>query len=321
MRRAARFLVTSASALLPILALPRAAAAECTTPTGSCVDAEPLWLTPSSRRFTLLSDAPVAPSLKLAASGTFTFRWRPGVLNAPAPNREGRDVNVVSSATDLSLGLRFGIGQGMELTLALPAGLYQRGAGIKGITYQSAPAIPEQGLHDPRLGFGFALPLRSNWLSAKLRFELKLPLGSEQSLAGEQSFVSSPSLVGIARGGGFFGGAELGVRLRQPSEFYGSRVGSQASVALGAGYELPRPRLALSVEAYALPSLIAQSATSYLPAEWLATLQLTPESQSWPSFGLGGGGGLPFSVASGESFNAFGVPAFRLLAFARFTPD
>jgi hypothetical protein len=210
----------------------------------------------------------------------------------------------------------------MELTLALPVGLYQRGAGIKGVTYQNAQAIAAQGIHDPRLGFGFALPPLAPWLSARLRFEAKLPLGSEQTLSGEHGAVASPSLAVVARAGGLFGGAELGARLREAADFYGSRIGSQALLALGVGYELAAPRLALTLEAYALPSLIAAGTTHYLPAEWLGSLHYTPSGRwSWLTCGAGGGTGLPWSNNGVNSFSAFGVPSYRVLAFARFTPE
>jgi len=248
-RRAALLSFWAAGALTAGLLATRSAHAACDTPSGPCAGAEPLWITPAGQRFVMLSDAAATPELRLAASASFGFRWRPAVLNVPGPSSQGRDVNLIAHATDVSLGFRFGIGRRMELTLVLPAGLYQRGAGIKGVTYQSAPPIAAQSLHDPRLGFGHVLPTLLPWLSSRLRFELELPLGSEAALTGEHSFVSSPSLALVARTGGLFAGAELGARLRQASDFYGSRVGSQALVALGIGYELARPRLALTVEA------------------------------------------------------------------------
>jgi hypothetical protein len=315
-------LIWTASALsVSGLLTAEVARASCDTPSGPCPEAETLWASPASQRFVTISDAPATPDLRLGASASAWFRWRPAVLEVPAPNAEGREVNVVAYATDLSLGFRFGIGNRMELTLALPVGLYQRGAGIKGITYQNAQTIAAQGLHDPRLGFGFVLPPLAPWLNARVRFEAKLPLGSEQTLSGEQGAVASPSLAVVARTGGLFGGAELGARLRAATNFYGSRIGSQGLLALGVGYELAQPRLALTVEAYALPSLIAAGTTRHLPAEWLASLHYTPNGWSWLTFGAGGGTGLPWSNDGEASFSAFGVPAYRVLAFARFTPE
>lgn len=295
-------------------ALTKAAAADCAAPTG-CVDAEPLWLSPSSVRFATIASTDVPALRELAGGATVGFRLRPAVLNVPAPSREGREVNLLRHATDLSLGARFGLGNGLELTALVPAGLYQRGAGIKGITDQSAPAIPVASLHDPRVGFAFALG-QSAWLRAKLRFEAKLPLGHRGALGGEDSVVASPSVALSAGRGGFFAGAELGLRLRTPAELFGTRVGSQASVAVGAGYELPGPRLSVALEMYLLPSLVPDGGRRYLPAEWLATTRWAPGASVW-SIGLAGGSALPVSGDAAGSSVAFGVPALRALVFLR----
>lgn len=295
--------------------LTRAAAADCSAPSG-CIDAEPLWLSPSAVRFATISDTAVPAALGLHGAATLGFRLRPAVLTVPSPSRDGRDVNLLRHATDLSLGLRLGLGNRLEVTALVPAGLYQRGAGIKGITDQAAPAIAVAGLHDPRLGFGFQLVDHPSF-GAKLRFEAKLPLGDREALTGESTPVASPALALAGRRGNWFGGAELGLRLRKPSELFGLRVGSQALLALGVGYELPGPGLRFSAEAYALPSLVDAGERRYLPAEWLASVGWAPHFlESW-AFGAAGGGGLPLSSdPAGASF-AFGVPAFRALLYAR----
>jgi hypothetical protein len=298
-----------------ISALARGAVADCAPPTG-CVDAEPLWASPSASRFVALADTETPAAGKLAAGVIAGFRYRPAVLTVPAPNRDGREINLLQKSADASLAARLGLGYRMELTLLLPAGLYQRGSGIKGITDQSAEGLPVASLRDPRLGFGFELG-RTPALGAKLRFEAKLPLGARDALGGEQSVVAGPSLALSARRGGFFAGAELGLRLRRPAELFGTRVGSQASLSAGLGYELQGPRLALALEAYLLPSLIDAGARSYLPGEWLASTRWAPRAFAW-SFGLGGGGALPVSGDAAGSHVAFGVPAFRCLAFVRY---
>jgi hypothetical protein len=296
-------------------AVARGAAADCEPPTG-CVDAEPLWSSPSASRFVAISDAAAASGGTVAATLSATFRYRPAVLTLPAPSREGRDVNLLRHSTDASLAARIGLGNRLELTLLVPAGLYQRGAGIKGVTDQSAPPVAVVSLHDPRVGFGFEL-LRTPTLGAKLRFEAKLPLGSRSALDGELSGVASPSVAFSARRGGFFAGAELGLRLRRPAALFGTRVGSQALVAAGLGYELAHTRLALAVEGYLLPSLVDAGARRYLPGEWLATLSWAPRTGGW-SCGLGGGGALPVSGDAAGSTVAFGVPSFRSVTFLRY---
>jgi hypothetical protein len=280
-----------------------------------------MWLSPSAGRLSLSSDTAATPAGKLGLGLSLLLRLQPAVLTVPAPNQYGRDVNVVRYANDAALGGRVGIGNRLELTLLLPAGLYQRGAGIKGVTDQSAPGIAKSTLHDPRVGFGYALASRTPVFGIKLRFEAKLPLGNREALSGEPSAVASPSVALSSRLGGFFAGAELGARLRRPSSVFGVRVGSQAAVSLGAGYELPRLRLALAGELYFLPSLIDSGRARYLPAEWLATLRWAPRRLGRFAFGIGGGGGLPLSSEQGGSSLAFGVPSFRGLAFVRVAPS
>lgn len=258
---------------------------------------------------------------RTALLGTLSFRLRPAVLNVPAPNRNGRDVNVLRHATDVALGARFGLGNRLELTGLLPAGLYQRGAGIKGITDQSAPPVAVASLHDPRVGFAYSLNTGTQRLGAKVRLEAKLPLGDTEALAGEPSFVASPSLALSSEQHGFFAGLELGVRLRRPTELFGVRLGSQAVIAAGAGYEIKRLGLAFATELYLLPSLVRRGTLSYLPAEWLASTQFRPGASRALSLGLGAGSGLPFSGDAAGSKLAFGVPSFRALAFVRLGPS
>lgn len=318
MRPAALPSLLAASVLVTMFTRP--ASADC-SPSRPCVDAEPMWLSPSAKRLLVVSDAASLEAGKLELGLTGAFRYRPAVLTVPAPNENGRDINLLRLSTDASLTGRLGVGNRLELTLLLPAGLDQRGAGIKGVTSQSAPAIPVASLHDPRVGFGYALPFRSPRFGAKLRFEAKLPLGSAEALAGERSFVASPGLALDSQLGGFFLGAELGARLRRPTELFGLRLGSQGLLAVGAGYEIERIGLSLAAELYLLPSLIPSGPVSYVAAEWLSSLRFAPRGLPALSFGIGGGSGLPLSGDAGGSSVAFGVPSFRGLAFVRFTPS
>jgi hypothetical protein len=213
---------------------------------------------------------------------------------------------------------RFGLGRGVELTFLVPAGLYQRGAGIKGVTDQSAPAIPVTTVHDPRVGFGVVLRDHPA-LSVKWRFEAKLPLGSGTTLSGEQSAVASPSIALSSRSGRVFAGAELGARLRRPTALFGLRLGSQAALSFGLGYEIEPFGLFFAGELYLLPSLVDSGARSHVPAEWLASARWVPRSLRTWSFGVAGGGGLPLSDSAAGSRLAFGTPSFRSLLFVRFT--
>lgn len=315
MRRAALFWMIAGSAL----GLVRPARAECSAAWSKCVDAEPMWQSPAAVRLTTVSDTNAPAFGRLALGASFTLRSKPAVLNVPAPNQTGRDVNLISRAIGWSLAGRIGIGNRLELT-ALAAGVSQRGAGNKGVTSQSAPSIDSPALQDPRIGFGYSLPSSCLCLGAKIRFEAKLPLGNAEALAGDRSFVASPSVALSSQRGGFFGGLELGARLRRPSDFFGLRVGSQALIAAGAGYELAGPRLSFMIELYLLPSLIDSGGFSYLPAEWLYTTRFAPRLFGNFSIGAGIGTGLPLTARLGGANLGFGVPGYRALAYVRLTP-
>jgi hypothetical protein len=283
------------------------------------VDAEPLWQSPSAVRFTVVSDTGALQAGKLALGTSFSLRLRPAVLTVPAPNQDGRDINLISRAFAWSFGARSGIGNRLELT-ALAAGLSQRGAGIKGVTTQSAPAIDSPALQDPRIGFGYALRPPLPGIGAKIRFEAKLPLGNREALAGESSFVASPSFALSAKHAGMFCGLELGARLRRPTDFFGLRLGSQALIAVGAGYELTGPRLSFALEEYLLLSLIDSGSYRYVPSEWLFSARWAPRFFGNFSVGAGFGGALPMPFADDGGHGAFGSPRFRALAFVRLTP-
>jgi hypothetical protein len=277
-----------------------------------------MWQTPSAVHLNVVSDTAALALGQLGLGAAATLRFSPAALNVPAPNERGRDVNLIKTALSWSLTGRVGIGNRMELT-ALAAGLSQQGAGIKGVTSQNGPPIDSPSLQDPRVGFGYSLTSSASF-GAKVRFEAKLPLGNAEAFAGEPSFVASPSLALSSARGRFFGGLELGARLRRPSDFFGVRIGSQASIAAGLGYEFPGPRLSFALEVYLLPSLIDTGRASYLPSEWLYSTRLAPRCFGNFSLGVGAGGGLPLVGAVGGAQLGFGVPAFRGLVFVRFSP-
>jgi hypothetical protein len=295
------------------------ARAECRAPFAPCVDAEPLWQNPSAGQLVTVADTRALEPGQISVTGSAMGRLRPAVLNVPSPSREGRDVDVVARSLAYGLTLRIGIGNRLELT-ALGGGLSQRGAGIKGVTSQVAPPIESPALRDARFGFGFALPMPQRF-GAKLRFEAKLPVGSAEALAGEEGPVAAPSLAVSTSAGGWFGGLELGTRLRRPTEFFGARIGSQATVALGGGYTWRSLGLSAALEAYALPSLVAGGSNSYLPAEWLGSVRFAPRPSGPLSLGLSAGTGIPLTSDDAGAHLAFGVPSFRALLQLRFETD
>ena len=139
-------------------------------------------------------------------------------------------------------------------------------------------------------------------------------------ICGRAKRRRQPQHRAVEQAGERIGGVELGARLRRPSELFGLRIGSQAFLAAGGGYQLARPRLSFALELYLLPSLIDSGNDRYWPAEWLLSTRFAPRLFGNVSLGLGGGGGLPFSSGAGGARLGFGLPSFRGLLFLRLIP-
>ena len=333
-----RALVAALALLLTPRALP---ATDCTDDTGAspCVDFDTLWMPPGRARFVSIAaaenSAPGRPSVAVASS----YLSRPVVLIAPSPDLGGRKIAVVEYACNVSLLSAYALDERFELAAVLPATLAQSGTGVAGITAQTAAPLPDQALRDPRLGMGILL-LRmtlphSTRFALKSRLQVSVPLGQEQHLAGERSFVSAPTVALALERGAWFAGGEFGARLRQVSRLADARVGSQLVSSLGVGFELLRPEvLAVALEAWMLPTLVAQDSalpphdpvsTSLVPAEWLASLRFAPLWRGNLAFQLGGGGPLPLSserAGGGRTRHFAGVttPRFRIVAALRYAP-
>lgn len=304
----------------------------------TCFDANTLWLSAGPTRFASIAPPEPVRARTFALAGFVSYLDRPVLLEAPSPDPEGREIGVVRDVVDLSLAVAYGLSPDLELTLAAPLVVYQRGAGAQGITSQSAPALGRTALRDPRLGVGYALPVGGAFQLAS-RLELGLPLGDEQLYAGAGSFTVAPSFVMGVRRGAFHGAAQLGARFRRSVPFATARVGSALVSAVGVGADAFEELLSFELEAFVMPSLAAQpgrtSPTSrvrngvLVPAEWLFSLRSAPLPDPGWSFSLGGGTGLPLSSetretsagATREEFAGVTTPKFRLLAGVRYQPE
>ena len=339
-RARARALVAASLAVLPAAA---ARAAEGDPPSGvsTCFDADSLWHSAGASRFAGLSSPAVPNPGSLAFAALLSYVDRPVLLSAPSPDPEGRDVNVVRDRVDLSLAYSYGLGAGLELSVATPVVLHQTGSGAEGITSQRAPPLTSVAVRDPRIGGAIRL-LRTEgehgW-DAKLKLELGLPLGDDQLYAGAGAFTFAPGFASGLRWGPLHGAVELGARLRRAVPFATAKIGSQAFAGVGVGVDVIGERLSLELEASALPSLVSQpgrtrsasrvSGGRLVPAEWLASLRSAPVADAGVSFSLGGGTGLPLSsetretasASSTERFAGVTTPRFRLFFGLRYQPE
>jgi OOP family OmpA-OmpF porin len=338
--------VTALAGLAVALLAPRAALADCSPATGisPCIDSEALWLPATRARFLSMPSAERLGQGGFAAGFGVGYMSRPIVLRAPSPDPEGRDVDVVDDVVDATLLYAYGITHEIELTAALPFVAYQTGAGAAGATSQAAGPIAPNVLRDPRIGVGFALLWRGNaerGYGAKTRIELGIPLGDEDVLAGDSSVVVAPSAVLEVRHDRFSAASELGLRLRRTVELADVRWGPQATVTLGAGFDIfRRERLSVAVEASVAPVLISQkqrlSRTGtvadavIVPAEWLASVRSQLVANVPFTLQLGGGTGIPLSVAQRtaadgseqtETFTSPTTPTWRAVLVARYTSE
>lgn len=325
---------------------PSASAAECTPPNGlsTCIDSNSLWMAPEGGRFVSIPAARTLPARRFTFALGASYLSHPIVLQAPSPDPEGREILVVDDAVDATLLFGYGASDKLEVGAALPMVLYQTGAGVEGLTSQSAPPIARSAARDPRLSASYSLSDRrlgdSAGVGIKARLELSLPFGDQHFFAGERSFVVAPSLVSSLHFGRFYAAGSLGLRLRPSAELAGARVGSQLSSELGAGVDiLPRQMLSFGAEAWLLPTLVSQDhdlpdgthvqGGVLVPAEWLASLRSSPLPSGELTLQLGGGTAIPLSsekrvapdgTSSTDHFAGVTAPRFRLVLVVRYVP-
>jgi hypothetical protein len=198
--------------------------------------------------------------------------------------------------------------------------LRQSGSGPGGLQSQSGASLPTSAVRDPRIGLSFA----ALWLpgfTLALRADVALPFGDLDAYASAGAMTGAPSAVARLEAGPVTVGAELGARLRPTIELGTLRQGSVLYAALGASVRLS-PSLQLSLEAFALPSLVESTSARArelgvevrsLPAEWLGAVRFLPASRV--TLSLAAGCGLPLSTETVGSrsqwFFAATSPRFR----------
>jgi len=336
-RRLLRAVLLSTSMLM----VRQARASECSkNPRFSpCLDANTLWLPAGRAVFLSMPDTRVINPGQLGFAASGELLHQPLVVRAPSPDREGRDVQVLQSAVDVSYSLALGVLRNLEASALASLRVHQSGAGSGGIDSQSAPPLSHNAVRDPRVGLAYSLDeaIAVPGLGLRLAFDVTLPLGEREPFANERSFVVMPSVTFGLRRGALRLGAEFGARLRQAVDFAGVELGNQGYIGLGvAGSLLPR-WLTLSAEVFGLPPLSESrgSAASprvtsvrLFPAEWLLGAHSSFGSRGPWTFTIAAGSGLPFSSETRESssgsetsyFAGMTTPDFRSLIVVRFAP-
>jgi hypothetical protein len=342
-----RRVVLAYSVSLPLLALLSAsvlatrpaAAGECSGVTSPCINDDTLWPHAGASRFVAVGSAETIAAGQVGFGLVTSYLSRPVVLTVPTPGPPGTKEYAIDDQVNGSFLYSYGVTSRLELGLVLPVTFGQGGTGIAPLT--GGLGLRDTAVRDVRFGFTYAiLPLArpagvaGQGFGLAGRFEVSAPTGDHDQFAGEGSGVFAPSVAADYRGGRAFAGIELGTRLRPTTELLGARIGTQLLAAIGFGYDiLPRGRLSLSAEGWALPGLVQQrdvptpeqpgvftsnpngNGRYISPAEWQLAVRTAPLQNGDLSFQASGGGAIPL-----DGGTPITTPRFRFTLGIRWAP-
>jgi hypothetical protein len=312
-----------ASAALISICARVALASECSGDVSPCINDDTLWPHAGPSHFLAVGGSETTGPAQLGLALQTSYLSRPIVLKLTSPGG-GSQANVINDQANGTFLWSYGIGRRLELDLALPLTFGQGGTGLAPVS--GRPGLKDTAVRDMRFGFTYALvrkarapqPAEEHVWGLAGRFEVSAPTGDSDQFAGERSGVFVPSLAADGKLGRFFGAAEAGARIRPITELLGARVGTQLLGAIGVGYDVVADeRLSAALEAWALPTLATQSASSsrgaaLIPAEWQLSLRTSPLASRELSVQVGGGGALD---------NSLTAPQVRFTLSIRWTPS
>ena len=320
-----------------VLFAQRAHATNCSGITSTCIDDDNFWPHAGPSQFVAVGGTETVGASQLGFGLVTTYLSRPIELTVPSPSPSNptKEPAIDNQANGTFLWA-YGVTKRLELDLALPVTFGQGGTGAGPVT--GGPSLHDTAVRDLRFGFAYALipnarvapTATTNEFALTARFEGVAPSGDRSQFAGEGWFVWAPSVAASYRMHRFLFGAEVGARIRKTAEILGARVGSQASVALGAGYEvLERERLTVLAEARALPTFAEQNGITssesglvstpdgkhIAPAEWMVSVRTSPVNSGDFAIQAGGGGSIPLTTD-----DAITNPRFRFTLSLRYAP-
>jgi hypothetical protein len=312
--------------------------------TNACINSDTFWPHAGPSQFMAVGGSETVARGQMGFGLVTSYQSRPLVLHLPSPGPVGSDHFVVDNQVNGTFLWSYGVSDRLELDVALPVTFIQSGSGVSAIT--GGESLRDTAMRDIRFGFSYALLARPrvapdappgavlarspNGLGLALRLEVAAPTGDRDQFAGERVGVFAPSLSADYRHGRFFAAAEVGARVRATSEFAGARIGTQATIGVGVGYDiLPRELLAAVLEARALPTFPEQADVAFTdhgldsfangkhitPAEWMLSARSAPIMGGDFAIQLGGGGAIPFDGDAPPT-----TPRFRFTLSLRYAP-
>lgn len=288
---------------------PSAARASGDCASAPCLDAQLQWLAPGREGATVVGAERTLTRGRATAAMALGWMSRPIVLVAPSPDPDGRELNVVDHALDLTWLLGLGVGAGVQLELAAPVVVWQSGAGADAAVSSLPQPLPTTAVRDPRLGLSAqVVGDRTSALGVAARVVLSAPLGDEAALAGGDGAVLAPELALGWRRGRWQLAAALGARLRSRVHVATNVVDDQVVAEVGGKLRLlAEETLFVTIGGWVGPVLAPPPAGSAgAPGEWSLGLGSRPAPRL--ALHLSGGSGLPLGVDGGF---ALGTPRAR----------
>jgi hypothetical protein len=309
-----------------------ARATDCSGITSTCINDDTLWPHAGPARFVAVGSTETVAVRQLSFALVTSYLSRPIVFHLATPGGASTTL-AIDDQVNATFAWAYGVTDRLELDLALPLTLGQSGLGAGPVT--GGAGLRDTATRDMRFGTTYRIvtdepPAGHVGWGLAGRFEVSAPTGDDDQFSGERVGVFVPGIATDVRYERFFGGAELGARIRPTTELLGARMGTQVVVALGVGADLlPRQLLSVTAEAWALPTLAEQAdvtlqGAQYVatpnghhitPAEWALSARSAPVHDGDLSFQLSGGGGIPF-----DSETAVTVPRFRFTLGVRWAP-
>ena len=292
------------------------------TKLSTCVDADEVWTHAGSSVFTFIGPTTTVPEGRFSFAFTGSFEKHPLVLRAASPDvTSGREVYAVDDVFDGTFLLALGVTDNLELTIAAPVTFYQDGVGL-GIFTGATTTIPRSSVKDTRFGFSYAIVSHSkvgtgNGPGLVARLEFAAPVSPGDAFSGARTGTLIPAVTGDWKFGRFTTTAEVGARIRGASTIGDAVWGTQISTALGVSALIwEKPKLSLAASAFALPVVAAQGAgqKAMIPGEWMVDAGIAPFLGGDVSFGISGGGAIPFTSST------LTAPAYRFGFSVRYAP-
>lgn len=315
----------------------------------ACVDSDGFWPHAGASRFPSIGGTTALPEHLFSFGLISSYQSRPVTLQTPSPGPTGSSSVAVDNQVTEHFLWAYGITDRLSGSFVLPVTVAQNGEGLRPIT--GGDRLRSQSLRDLRFGLTYSIFDRTmapraggpkvhvddpTWEAHKplsfglaARLEISAPTGDRDAFSTSGTAVFWPSLSGDVKFRRLLVASEIGVRVREVREAFGTRQGSQLAQAIGVSYDVwGNERLSPFAEFRYLVGLgssgrarldetgvLTHLNDGFAPAEW------TVGARSGGWFGgdfaidLSGGGGVPLT---GDDF---GTPRFRFTLGLRYAPQ